>query len=252
LWLVSIVGLIKADGIRTDNSTDKRLLQQRLRIRANKIAVIPVPPNSSVQKKLLAVRTNSAMKTKNRSGHPVILSIGTLTSNKGFCDLLFSVHTVIPLFPTLEVIIIGSGPLKQELIQLIDHLQLQKVVRMLPAVPYNNLLSYYARADLFVLASHLEGLPRVLMEASLAGCPVVTTNINGAKDLIIYQKTGLIVPIRNSDKLAQAITYALKNPKAMQSMAHVAQQKAKTYLDFNTNVRAQVIFWSGLINSLTN
>lgn len=62
-----------------------------------------------------------------------------------------------------------------------------------------------AISDIFVLASHREGVPRSVIEAQAMGLPCVVTNIRGSREIVVDKETGLIAPVRNPEALARAI-----------------------------------------------
>ena len=77
----------------------------------------------------------------------------------------------------------------------------------------NNPLKYYKKADVFVLSSHVEGLPNVLVEAMMCGCTPVSTDCpTGPREVLEGGKYGYLVPMKNSKSLAQGIIQALKTP----------------------------------------
>jgi glycosyltransferase involved in cell wall biosynthesis len=61
-------------------------------------------------------------------------------------------------------------------------------------------------ADIFVLPSHREGMPRSIIEAMLTGLPVVATNIRGAREEVAEEKTGYLVPVRDPKSLAAVLS----------------------------------------------
>ena len=70
----------------------------------------------------------------------------------------------------------------------------------------------YENSHIVCLPSYREGLPKSLIEAAAASRAVVTTDVAGCRDAIIPNKTGLLVPLRNADKLADAIQWLIENP----------------------------------------
>jgi glycosyltransferase involved in cell wall biosynthesis len=89
----------------------------------------------------------------------------------------------------------------------------------------NNLLG---KADLFVYPSYYpEGIPKVLLEASACGIPVVTTNHPGCRDAIIEGQTGVLVPVKDAVSLAEEIEYLLDNPDKMLKMGKLARLLAE-------------------------
>lgn len=67
-------------------------------------------------------------------------------------------------------------------------------------------------ADVFVLASHREGMPRSIIEAMLSGLPVVATDIRGAREEVVHEATGLIVPVRDPARLGAALARLAAEP----------------------------------------
>ena len=77
------------------------------------------------------------------------------------------------------------------------------------------------------MPSYREGLPKSLIEAAAAGRAVVTTNVPGCRDAIIPNKTGLLVPVKNSQKLADALQWMIDNPKERLAMGKAARKFAE-------------------------
>jgi glycosyltransferase involved in cell wall biosynthesis len=87
-------------------------------------------------------------------------------------------------------------------------------------------------ASLVVLPSYYgEGLPKVLIEASACGRAVITTDHPGCRDAIIPDVTGLLVPVKNSNALANAMQYLLSNPGLCQSMGGKGRLLAESKFD---------------------
>ena len=76
-----------------------------------------------------------------------------------------------------------------------------------------DIATLYAKSHIICLPSYREGFPKSLIEAAAAGRAVVTTDVPGCRDAIIPNKTGLLVPIKDSQKLADALQWLIENPK---------------------------------------
>jgi len=101
-------------------------------------------------------------------------------------------------------------------------------------------------AKMFVLSSDYEGLPNSLIEAMIAGLPVVSTDFSsgGARELINEGKNGLIVPCGDVRKLAEAINYMLENPDMADAMGLEAQKLSQ-------RLAPEVVFgqWNKYVNT---
>ncbi|OLB15188.1 MAG: hypothetical protein AUH07_03240 [Gemmatimonadetes bacterium 13_2_20CM_70_9] len=93
----------------------------------------------------------------------------------------------------------------------------------------DEVLRAYASADVFVLPSLFEPFGIVLLEAMAAGLPVVASRVGGIVDVVEDGKTGLLVPPRNPQAIADAIERLLSNPTLRQRMGAEARMRAPAY-----------------------
>ena len=92
-----------------------------------------------------------------------------------------------------------------------------------------NILSCYAACDVVVLPSHHEGLPYSLLEAAAASRTLVGCDVTGIDSIIIDKENGLLVPVEDTDKLAEILTYLKENPELRQKMADNGRKKVEAY-----------------------
>ena len=115
-------------------------------------------------------------------------------------------------------VIVGKGPEKPKIIKLIKKLTIENNVNIIEYVPHNELLKYFSSCDAFVISSVRESLGVVMIEAASAMKPVVTTNMIGAKELIVNEYNGFVSPIKDFKALANNIIKLLNNPKLINKM----------------------------------
>lgn len=157
----------------------------------------------------------------------VILSVGRLSEQKCFDDLLAAFANVLPARPDARLVIAGEGPERDRLEQLFSSLGLKDRARLLGNVENPHLL--YRAADLFVLPSRYEGFPFAMLEAMAAGLPVVATRFGGADEIVEDGREGLLVPTGDVAGLAGAIEAVLGDRGRMASMAASARIKAQRF-----------------------
>ena len=139
---------------------------------------------------------------------PVLISIGRMTEQKGFSNLL-SAFTQASRKRSMRMLIIGHGKLRSDLEKEADRLGIRKQVDFLGHVA--NPYPLIANSDLLVLSSLWEGLPNVLIEALACATPVVATDCEGrgAREILLDGKLGQLVPPSEPEALAAAIVNAL-------------------------------------------
>ncbi len=154
---------------------------------------------------------------------PVYLSAGRLHPNKDFATLLHAFALVNEKRPA-RLIIIGQGEERERLETLAVSLGVQGSVSMPGFIP--NPFAFMQKADVFVMASVFEGLPMVLIEALACGATIVATDCpSGPDELLEHGKYGRLVPVRDPQRLADAMLKALDTPTNTQ----VLQQYAKKF-----------------------
>ena len=85
----------------------------------------------------------------------------------------------------------------------------------------------YAQSHIVCLPSYREGLPKALIEAAAAARAVVTTDVPGCRDAIIPNETGLLAPVRNAEKLADALQWLIEHPKECAEMGRAGRALAE-------------------------
>ncbi|MBF0187832.1 MAG: glycosyltransferase family 4 protein [Magnetococcales bacterium] len=97
----------------------------------------------------------------------------------------------------------------------------------------------WQKSDIAVLPSYREGMPKSLLEAASCGCPIVTTDVPGCRDVIAEGKSGLLVPARNASALADALQRLIDDPDLRRKMAN--QGRKRVYTLFSNEIIADKI-----------
>ena len=143
----------------------------------------------------------------NNKSIPVLVAAGRLASWKGFADLIHAFSIVIKE-RSIRLLILGDGPLRNELESQIIVLGLTRYIQLVGYV--DNPLKYFYKSDVFVLSSHVEGLPNVLVEAMMCGCtPVATDCPTGPREVLNNGSFGYLVATKDPASLAAGIQKAL-------------------------------------------
>jgi glycosyltransferase involved in cell wall biosynthesis len=139
---------------------------------------------------------------------PVIVTCGRLTQQKAQDTLLRAFAAVRRTMP-VRLVILGEGEEHEALLSLASQLGVAEDV-LLPGVVVDP-VAWFAKSDLFVLSSRCEGQSLVLIEALIAGVPIISTDCpSGPREVLANGRFGELVPVDNVAALSQAMLLALK------------------------------------------
>ena len=190
-----------ATGITTVSKGIKNDLLQLAHINNDKIDVIYNPV--AIGKNKISKLFNLEKKIWDSSYNVKLLSVGNLKVQKNH-KLLINAFAKLPKNLNAQLIIIGEGPLRKELEELINNLKLSKRISLIGH--QKNPYPWYHSADLFILSSNYEGFGNVLIEALECGLPIVSTNcVSGPKEILENGKYGKLVEVNNVDDLKNGI-----------------------------------------------
>lgn len=177
------------------------------------LGIDPTPFNGDVSAASKSIRT--------KYGERLILAVGRLVPYKGFEYLIRSMRSVNGV-----LLLVGTGPLQNELQECIRECGIQDKVFMLGNV--EDIAQYYKAASIFVIPSitRAEAFGVVQMEAMAAGIPVVNTDIpSGVPEVSVHGQTGFTVRPKDPSALANAINILLDNPELRQRFGAAARQR---------------------------
>lgn len=160
-------------------------------------------------------------------GTTVIGTIGRLSEEKGHALLLRAAQLLVADFPDLTIMILGDGPLRQQLSKEVEALNLQK------HVVFTGVCSDIPKAltamDIFALPSFTEGLPMTLLEAMAARKPIVASAVGSIPRLIRNQENGLTVQPHDAQALYEALAYLIRQPAHASRFASKAQTDVQLF-----------------------
>jgi glycosyltransferase involved in cell wall biosynthesis len=150
------------------------------------------------------------------SNESLLLSVGRLSKEKAHVDLLGALTRLRESHPQLKckLVIVGDGP---------ERATLEAVARarginqdVILTGQERDVQPFYAAADVFVLPSHSEGSPNVLLEAMAANLPIVATAVGGVPEIVEHNESALLIPANDPNAMAAAIARVLDDPQLVQ------------------------------------
>jgi glycosyltransferase involved in cell wall biosynthesis len=142
----------------------------------------------------------------------VIGKIARLFRLKGHEDVVRGAEKIVVANPNVRFLFVGDGELAPKIREQIRAAGLDNYFRFTGLVPPERIPALVGAMDLLVHASLREGLARALVQALLAGKPVVSYDVDGAPEVVINDETGVLVPPRNIEELAAAVTRLAADP----------------------------------------
>lgn len=164
-----------------------------------------------------------------RAEERLILAVGRLVPGKGHDELIKAFAGIRSKFPDWRLAIAGDGPNMWGLRSLAAELDLVESVDFLGAV--GNVGDWYERADVFVLPSHFEGFPNVLLEAMSYGCACISYDCDtGPREIIADRKNGILVrEVGDATALSGALSEVLEDQVLRKQLSEYGKSVRETF-----------------------
>ena len=162
----------------------------------------------------------------------VIVFLGRINREKGIVELV-TAFNLLSQKGIQNVFLLIIGPFESDSHDLPaatkNNLEHNPYIRVLGYT--DNPEKYLAVADLFCLPSYREGFGSVVIEAAAMGVPTVASRVVGLVDAVVDDMTGLLVPAKDADGLADALALLLGNPQLRRKLGIAAQARARALFD---------------------
>lgn len=174
---------------------------------------------------------------------PVILGVGQLKERKGFTPLIRACGLLRDQGRRFRCRIVGEGPQRPELEELIRVESLEGLVELSGALPHEEVVELYRKATLFALPcirtseGDVDGIPNALAEAMAMEIPVVSTDLPGVRELVSDGFNGVLVPEGDPAALAAAMGRLLDRPELREALGRQGRRTVVETFDAESNVR---------------
>ena len=164
-----------------------------------------------------------------------IVSVGRLVPKKGFDILIRACGELGRRGIAFELVLLGGGELRDELLALAREQRIGDRVCMVGARPQSEVVEQLAAAEIFALSPVVlpdgdrDGIPNVLLEAMAAGVPVVATTVSGIPEVVTDGDTGRLVPPQRPDLLADALAQLLTDPTLRARLGEAGRRHAREH-----------------------
>ena len=176
----------------------------------------------------------------------VVGTVGRLVELKGYPYLIKAASLILQKFPEkLKFLIVGDGYMSDELKDLAGNLGIaDKIIFAGQRRDVPEILHIF---DVFVLPSYYEGLPRSIIEAQACGVAVVATNVGGTPEVVINDKTGILVPSKDEKAIAKAVIDLLTNKDKARRMGNAGREWVQKQFDAPVFIKRTEALFEDLI-----
>lgn len=188
-------------------------------------------------------RTIPTASIRNQPSSVRFVAYGRLLKRKGFMEIIESVYIVRKKFPSVSLDIFGEGQFRKYLEKKIKELQLEEHVHLRGTI--SNPQAELAHYGSFLFPSWYEGFSGALVEAMMAGIPIIASDIPMNLEAVQDKETALVFPVKNVDALADKMVYAIEHPEEMAEMGKRAREEAIKRFDINLIARQyEEVLWN--------
>jgi teichuronic acid biosynthesis glycosyltransferase TuaC len=181
--------------------TVSRALAERLSHHRIEAPIVEVLPNGVDLRKFRQLDRTACRARYGASGR-VIVSVGHLLADKGHH---IAIEALARMPREAMLLIVGTGPQRDELGKLAERCGVVSRVRFLGLVDHEDMPAVYNAADVLALPSVREGMPNVILESLACGTPVVATNVGGIGEVVTSPVAGELMPERTAGALSAAV-----------------------------------------------
>ena len=175
----------------------------------------------------------STFKPATPGSKPVrLLSVGRLIEKKGFVFLVEACRILRASGVEFVCEIVGEGPERGRLEELIKAYQLSDQVRLTGSMPQTEIVDLLERSSIFVLpaihdsSGDSDNLPTVIIEAMASSLPVIATGIAGIPEIVRHNENGILVPEKDAAQLANAIRVLALNQSLLEEYGRTSRKIA--------------------------
>jgi glycosyltransferase involved in cell wall biosynthesis len=166
---------------------------------------------------------------------PLLLYVGRLVPEKDPLTLLEAFRTILNLFPSARLRMIGDGPLKGKIDNFLLERQLQQSVSLMKGIV--DLRPEMAKAWVLVVSSFREASPNVILEAMASGLPVVAPRVGGIPEMVLHGRTGFLFEPSRPESLAHFLSILLRDEPLRRSMSTQARKRVLNCFSLDRMVR---------------
>lgn len=194
-------------------------------------------------KKLYKVRYK-LLKKLNWENSKILVYAGAITKEKGIIEFVYACLKLLPIFPKLNVLIIGDGYLKSWCKK--NLISYSKRIHFTGFVSHHKIQNWLSVGDIFAFCSHHEGMPRVVLEYMSMGKLVISTDVGGVSEVIKDGENGILFNTADQDDLFKKIQMVLNNNFRNNKFGNKARKTVENFHDMEKTIHDQILIYKKL------
>lgn len=180
----------------------------------------------------------------------VVGTIAVFREQKAILQWVKAFNQVQMDFPEVYGIIVGAGPQKEEIEQLISELNLQDKIVM-PGLQTDT-ISYFSAMDIYMMSSRFEGLPIALLEAMSMECAIVSTKAGGVVEVVRHETDGLLCEVADLQLLAEHVKNLVRDPGLRNRLQLSARKRVEQEFSLRSMVNQLEDIYQGTLKKKTD
>jgi glycosyltransferase involved in cell wall biosynthesis len=182
---------------------------------------------------------------------PVVGFAGRLTRDKGLPELIEAFDLILRVEPSARLLLVGWFDKSEDAIDPGLSARIRCHPQMYSTGFVKDTAPYYRAMDVLILPTWREGFPNVVLEAAATGIPVVTTDCTGARDSVVPDVTGLLIPPGDSDAICEAVLRMIRDPERRSRMGQAARTWVLKYYVEERVVNITADYYRSLLETPT-
>lgn len=180
-----------------------------------------------------------------KSDDLVLVFVGRIVRDKGINELMKAFHTLSQKYDQLKLLMVGPYEDALDPISAEASKEIATNAAIISLGWQDDVRPYFAISDILIFPSYREGFPNVVLQAGAMGLVSIVSDINGCNEIIEEGINGMIIPVKNSQAIENAIESLMKNPEKTAQMKSVARQKIVSRYD-------QEMVWEAILQEYRN
>jgi glycosyltransferase involved in cell wall biosynthesis len=169
--------------------------------------------------------------------------------DKGVGEFIEVAKQLKELMPEWRFILAGAADYQNPTsvpIKLLEQLNAKQIIEWVGHV--ENITPFFGEASIVCLPSYREGMPKCLLEGAAAGCAIVTTDAIGCREAILPGKSGLLVPVRDSQALKNALYRLMCNQELRESFGSSGRELAINKFGLDAVIKSTITIYKSLLS----